>query len=35
MLEVRFSNALKAMPLLGHAKEQGSPILSSTQLARS
>jgi Rrf2 family transcriptional regulator, repressor of oqxAB len=35
MLDVRFSSALKAMLLLGHAQEQGSPILSSTQLARS
>ena len=35
MLDVRFSSALKAMLLLGHAEEQGSPILSSTQLARS
>jgi Rrf2 family transcriptional repressor of oqxAB len=35
MLDVRFSSALKAMLLLGHADEQGSPILSSTQLARS
>ncbi|WP_328931161.1 MULTISPECIES: Rrf2 family transcriptional regulator [unclassified Streptomyces] len=35
MLDVRFSSALKAMLLLGHAEESGSPILSSTQLARS
>jgi Rrf2 family transcriptional repressor of oqxAB len=35
MLDVRFSSALKVMLLLGHAEEQGSPILSSTQLARS
>jgi len=35
MLDVRFSSALKAMLLLGHAEEEGSPILSSTQLARS
>ena len=35
MLDVRFSSALKAMLLLGHAEEQGSPVLSSTQLARS
>jgi Rrf2 family transcriptional repressor of oqxAB len=35
MLDVRFSSALKAMLQLGHAEEQGSPILSSTQLARS
>jgi Rrf2 family transcriptional repressor of oqxAB len=35
MLDVRFSSALKAMLLLGHADEQGSPVLSSTQLARS
>jgi Rrf2 family transcriptional repressor of oqxAB len=35
MLDVRFSSTLKAMLLLGHADEQGSPVLSSTQLARS
>jgi len=35
MLDVRFSSALKAMLLLGQAEEQGSPVLSSTQLARS
>ena len=35
MLDVRFSSALKAMLLLGHADEKGRPILSSTQLARS
>lgn len=35
MLDVRFSSTLKAMLLLGHAEEEGSPILSSTQLARS
>jgi Rrf2 family transcriptional regulator, repressor of oqxAB len=35
MLDVRFPSALKAMLLLGHAEEQGSPMLSSTQLARS
>jgi Rrf2 family transcriptional regulator, repressor of oqxAB len=35
MLDVRFSSALKAMLLLGHADEQGSPVLTSTQLARS
>lgn len=35
MLDVRFSSALKAMLLLGHAEEEGSPVLSSTQLARS
>jgi Rrf2 family transcriptional repressor of oqxAB len=35
MLDVRFSSALKVMLLLGHADEQGSPVLSSTQLARS
>ena len=35
MLDVRFSSALKAMLLLGNAEEQGSPVLSSTQLARS
>lgn len=35
MLDMRFSSALKAMLLLGHAEEQGSPVLSSTQLARS
>ncbi|MGX7681329.1 RrF2 family transcriptional regulator [Jatrophihabitans sp. DSM 45814] len=35
MLDVRFSSALKAMLLLGHADEKGSPILSSTQIARS
>ncbi len=34
MLDVRFSSALKAMLLLGHADEKGSPILSSTQLAK-
>src|ERR1700744_6743128 len=35
MLDVRFSSALKAMLLLGHAEEEGSPVLSSTSLARS
>jgi Rrf2 family transcriptional repressor of oqxAB len=35
MLDLRFSSALKAMLLLGHAEEQGDPVLSSTQLARS
>ncbi len=35
MLDLRFSSALKAMLLLGHAEEQGSPVLSSSQLARS
>jgi Rrf2 family transcriptional repressor of oqxAB len=35
MLDVRFSSALKAMLLLGHADEEGSPVLTSTQLARS
>jgi len=35
MLDVRFSSALKAMLLLGDAEEEGSPVLSSTQLARS
>jgi Rrf2 family transcriptional repressor of oqxAB len=35
MLDVRFSSALKAMLLLGHAEEAGSPVLNSTQLARS
>ncbi|WP_234542540.1 Rrf2 family transcriptional regulator [Streptomyces shenzhenensis] len=35
MLDVRFSSALKAMLLLGHGEEEGSPVLSSTQLARS
>ena len=35
MLDVRFSSALKAMLLLGHAEEEGSPVLNSTQLARS
>jgi Rrf2 family transcriptional regulator, repressor of oqxAB len=35
MLDVRFSRSLKAMLLLGHADEQGSPVLTSTQLARS
>ena len=35
MLDVRFSSALKAMLLLGHAEEEGSPVLTSTQLARS
>jgi Rrf2 family transcriptional regulator, repressor of oqxAB len=35
MLDVRFSSALKAMLLLGHAEEEGTPVLSSTQLARS
>jgi hypothetical protein len=34
MLDVRFSSAVKAMLLLGHAEEKGSPILSSTQVAR-
>src|SRR5258707_10197787 len=34
MLDLRFSSALKAMLLLGHAEEQGSPVLSSSQLAR-
>lgn len=27
MLDVRFSSALKAMLLLGHAEEEGSPVL--------
>ena len=35
MLDVRFSSSLKAMLLLGHAEEEGHPVLSSTQLARS
>jgi Rrf2 family transcriptional repressor of oqxAB len=35
MLDVRFSRSLKAMLLLGHAEEEGSPVLSSAQLARS
>src|ERR1700733_11103300 len=35
MLDVRFSSALKAMLLLGHAEEESSPVLTSTQLARS
>ncbi|HEY2062794.1 MAG TPA: Rrf2 family transcriptional regulator [Amycolatopsis sp.] len=35
MVDVRFSSALKAMLLLGHGEEEGSPVLSSTQLARS
>jgi hypothetical protein len=35
MLDVGFSSALKAMLLLGYAEEEGSPVLSSTQLARS
>src|SRR5882757_4078238 len=35
MLDVRFSSALKAMLLLGHGEEEGSPVLNSTQLARS
>ena len=35
MFDVRFSSALKVMLLLGHAEEKGSPILNSTQLARS
>ncbi|MFC8075066.1 RrF2 family transcriptional regulator [Streptomyces sp. NPDC057307] len=35
MLDVRFSSALKVMLLLGHAEEEDSPVLSSTQLARS
>jgi Rrf2 family transcriptional repressor of oqxAB len=35
MLDLRFSSALKAMLLLGHAEGQGDPVLSSTQLARS
>ena len=35
MLDVRFSTALKAMLLLAHGEEEGSPVLSSTQLARS
>jgi organic hydroperoxide reductase OsmC/OhrA len=35
MLDVRCSSALKAMLLLGHAAEEDSPVLSSTQLARS
>jgi Rrf2 family transcriptional regulator, repressor of oqxAB len=35
MLDVRFSSALKVMLLLGHAEEEGSPVLTSTQLARS
>src|ERR1700678_137897 len=34
MLDVRFSSALKVMLLLGHAEEEGSPVLSSRQLAR-
>jgi Rrf2 family transcriptional repressor of oqxAB len=35
VLDVRFSRSLKAMLLLGHAEEEGSPVLSSAQLARS
>jgi Rrf2 family transcriptional repressor of oqxAB len=35
MLDVRFSRSLKVMLLLGHAEEEGSPVLSSAQLARS
>jgi Rrf2 family transcriptional regulator, repressor of oqxAB len=35
MLDVRFSRSLKMMLLLGHAEEEGSPVLSSAQLARS
>jgi Rrf2 family transcriptional repressor of oqxAB len=35
MLDVRFSSSLKAMLLLGHAEEEDSPVLNSTQLARS
>jgi len=35
MLDVRFSSALKTMLLLGHAEEEGSPVLSSARLARS
>jgi Rrf2 family transcriptional repressor of oqxAB len=35
MLDVRFSRSLKAMLLLGHAEEEGRPVLSSAQLARS
>jgi Rrf2 family transcriptional regulator, repressor of oqxAB len=35
MLDVRFSRSLKLMLLLGHAEEEGSPVLSSAQLARS
>jgi Rrf2 family transcriptional repressor of oqxAB len=35
MLDVRFSSALKVMLLLGHGEEEGSPVLSSTELARS
>jgi Rrf2 family transcriptional regulator, repressor of oqxAB len=32
---VRFSSALKVMLLLGHAEQEGSPVLTSTQLGRS
>jgi Rrf2 family transcriptional repressor of oqxAB len=35
VLDVRFSRSLKAMLLLGHAEEEGVPVLSSAQLARS
>jgi Rrf2 family transcriptional repressor of oqxAB len=35
MLDVRFSRSLKVMLLLGHAEEEGSPVLTSAQLARS
>jgi Rrf2 family transcriptional regulator, repressor of oqxAB len=35
MLDVRFSRSLKVMLLLGHAEEEGRPVLSSAQLARS
>src|SRR6202167_1147601 len=35
MLDVRFSRSLKLMLLLGHGEEEGSPVLSSAQLARS
>jgi Rrf2 family transcriptional repressor of oqxAB len=34
MLDLRFSSALKAMLLLGQADEEGSPVLTSSQLAR-
>ena len=33
MLDIRFSSALKAMLFLAAAAEQGSPTLSSAQLA--
>ena len=33
MLDVRFSSALKAMLLLGHAEVEGSPVLRSTQIS--